>query len=111
MDEPYSGPAVEPLMIWAFRRLYEINEQTGQLWVDPAIANPLIQQGLVQDWYATDGRDLKDIDLTIPPIEPPAPTPPPPSPSPAPAPARAPAPAQAPIPAPIPAPAPRGSHG
>jgi hypothetical protein len=80
---------MEPIMVWAFRRLYEINEQTGQLWVEEPVARPLIEQGLVQDWFATDGRDLKEIDLTIPPIEPPAPEPapsPPPSPTPAPEP-------------------------
>jgi hypothetical protein len=95
---------MEPIIVWAFRRLYELNQQTGQVWVEEEVARPLIEGELVQEWSATDGRDLKEIDLTIPPIEPPAPTPPPPSPSPAPEPAPPPpSPAPAPEPAPPPA--------
>lgn len=82
------GPNDHPILVWAYRRLDELGQLTGQLRVPESIARPLITEGLVQEWSATDGDDLKDIDLTIPPPIVPAPEPPPsPSPSPEPAPA------------------------
>lgn len=65
--ETRSGPDDFPILIWAWRRLPELGERTGQLRVPESIARPLIEAGLVQEWSATDGNDLKWIEPDTPP--------------------------------------------